>query len=469
MTRSDDFDPDLLDALEEALRPDDGAPRTGRLAEFLAAEREAFEPAAARPAIDAEAVRMAAWVRDTVQRDEAAAARRAASAAGGTRSFGWARILAYSVGAHVVLLGILAVALVTEDAGEGQATVPQVRLAGVPDDDPTYEERSAERLAVFRYRELVNQDQGGISDEIALTEQEHVAETLDRLGMDQPVGWDGLEHPAEVAVPMLRRTNDGLKRRRLDLLGFNANGTLRAVERGLRSLALRQDAESGLFREDRGEVSVRTSSLATLAFLGEGYTSKGDRAHDAVVRRALGALREIAAHPKRVAALDAAAVGPLTVALAEDYMLGYGRLTIGAERRRRFELGRMSDVARARLAADDLPAETKTWLVWGLDAARRAGVSTDPAGDRDQVLAWTTVAANTPLGASATVQQALASGTALLYAERGAHKPRFERWSRAHGEALLARLKPTGGVRSGDAVGDTALVLLALQTAYRTY
>ena len=467
MTRPDDLDPELLAQLEGALRPEDPEAPAGRIGEFLAAEREAYEPAAA--AVEAEAVRMAAWIRDTVRRDEAAALRRERTAAGGRRGLGWARILAFSVGAHVVLLGVLAVALVTEDRGPVAEHVAGLRFEGAPEDDRPFEEVQSERIAELRYRDLVNRDAGRIPDEIALTEQEHVAETVERLALDQPVGWDALPHPLGVAVPMLRRTNDGLKRRRLDLLGFNAQGTLRAVERGLRSLALRQDAESGWFRGDAGAPSLRASSIATLAFLGEGYTSQGDRAHDAVVARSVHAMRDVAGHPKRVEALDAGTVGPLTVALAEDYMLGYGKLTLGAERRRRYELERMGEVARRTLAQPDLPAETRTWLVWGLDAVRRAGISADPEGDRARLAAWTAATADTPLSRGATAQQALASATALLYAERGPQKPRFERWSRVNAEALLGRLKPTGGVREGDPVEDTALVLLALQAAYRTY
>jgi hypothetical protein len=45
----------------------------------------------------------------------------------------------------------------------------------------------------------------------------------------------------------------------------------------------------------------------------------------------------------------------------------------------------------------------------------------------------------------------------------------FRDWNRAQGEPLRARLGPTGLVSAGDAVTDTALVLLALQSPYRSY
>ena len=64
---------------------------------------------------------------------------------------------------------------------------------------------------------------------------------------------------------------------------------------------------------------------------------------------------------------------------------------------------------------------------------------------------------------------ALSAGTALLFSERGTQKPRFLEWSRSNAERLVTRLDPTGRARTGDAVGDTALILLALQVTYRTY
>ena len=65
-----------------------------------------------------------------------------------------------------------------------------------------------------------------------------------------------------------------------------------------------------------------------------------------------------------------------------------------------------------------------------------------------------------------------ATDTALLVAERGARKPRFRSWREATAEGLLGRLLPNGkakGTGPGARVADTALTLLALQTAYRAY
>ena len=332
-------------------------------------------------------------------------------------------------------------------------------------------------MAGVQYMELVHKDLGAATDAMAMVEQETLVETLERLEIEEPVGWGATEHPPEVTVPMVRRRNPGLKQRRLDLLGFNAKGTLRAVDRGLGVLALRQDADTGWFQRggsgSEGAPAVRTSALATLAFLGEGHTSSGDRPRDEVVARAVAALRTRAGDDATIATLDTAALGPLAVALAEDYMLAYGNLTLRAAAQRGAEVARLADAARARLDDASLGADARTWLVWALDAAQRAGVAETRADDRARFDGWVaSTAANTTAAQDAEAQdaqQALSAGTALLYAERGAEKPRFKQWSRRNGAALLGRLKPTGEARTGDAVEQTALVLLALQTAYRTY
>ncbi len=470
MTRSHDDRPDEqpLDALA-GLRPaEDPA-----LAAFLAAEREAFAAAAEAEAVDAEAIRMAAWIRDTVQRDEAAAARRAATEASAVRApaRGWARILAFSVGLHVLVLGVLGVVLVGSVGEDEAGPTAHVGLGGAfVDDERSAADRYAEHVAGVQYMDLVNRDLGQASDAMAMVEQETLVETLERLEIDEPVGWGATQHPPEVTVPMVRRRNDGLKKRRLDLLGYNTQGTLRAVDRGLGVLALRQDADTGWFGGDERS-AVRKASLATLAFLGEGHTSTGTRERDEVVARAVKALRTKAVDDASVATLDGASLGTLTVALAEDYMLAYGNLTLRGAAVRATELERLAEAARGRLVdGAALSGAQYTWLLWGLDAAQRAGVVAASPAERTRFDGWVASAsAEAAAASSESAQAALAHGTALLYAERGAKKPRFKRWSRAHAAALLRRLKPTGEVRQGDPVADTALVLLALQTAYRTY
>lgn len=469
MTRSDDHDPRLLDQLVDGL-PLEAGPEAEALEALLAAEAEAFLPAAERADVDAEAVRLAAFVRDTVLRDEAAAARRVPAGAR-TPVRGWARILAFSVGLHVVALGILAFALHGERAAEQD---PSGAVLGVENPFPSNadddEDRYSDLLPSMRYHELVKRDLGADLDELARAEQDTVREIFERIEIDEPVAWNGREHPPEVIVPMVRRGHAGIKRRRLDLFGFNAQGTLRAVSRGLDVLALRQDAETGAFHGSDGQASVRNSALATLVFLGEGHTSRGVGARDEVVARSIRSLRARAGSERRVTALGAEHLGPLGVALAEDYMLSYGHLTHQGVLQRSREIERVAAEARARLGADaGMPARERTWLVWALDAAQRAGVS--PAGVHDRKLfdTWVASTADPAAGDAADPEAALAVGTALLYAERGEQKPGFTRWTRANAERLLAGLKPTGEARRGDSVAATATILLALQVAYRTY
>ena len=181
-------------------------------------------------------------------------------------------------------------------------------------------------------------------------------------------------------------------------------------------------------------------------------------------------LRQEAGSARRVAALGGEHIGPLGVALAEDYMLSYGSLTTGAVAQRRDEIERVAAEARRRLGADaQMDPLERTWLVWALDAAQRAGASASPIHDRAVFDGWVASTADPLAGDASIPEQALAVGSALLYAERGADKPGFKRWSRANAAKLLGRLKPTGEAREGDPVGDTALVLLALQVSYRTY
>ncbi|MDF1699969.1 MAG: hypothetical protein P1V36_02260 [Planctomycetota bacterium] len=481
MSRPADHDPRLLDLLAGELPPaeaealeaelardgDLGAARDAWAAVF-AAEREAFEPAAERAALERDGLRVAAWVQDTVRRDEAAAAKRSAAA---PRRRTWARILAFSVAAHVAVLAVLAIALHGGGSSEDAGTVARVGMGSeafeVEDD---LEARYANSMAAVQWRELVQDDLGAQLDDAALMEQERLPEEIARFDFDEPAGWGAPAHPAEVTVPMLRRKNAGLKRRRLDLLGFNAKGSLRAVGRGLHVLALRQNGESGLFEGAGGTTSVRTSSLATLAFLGEGHASQGSRTEDEVVARAVRGLRRTVASRKALAAVPDEALGPLGVALAEDYMLSYGSLTPHAAGRRTDEIERLTAEARTRLTSETtLAATDRTWLVWAVDAAQRAGVVGSEPHDRAAFQGWVASTAKAAAGDATDTQEALAVGMALLYAERGAEKPRFKRWSRTNAAKLLEGLKLTGEARRGDPVGETALVLLALQMTYRAY
>ena len=420
-------------------------------------ERAAFEPAPG--ALDAEADRLAAWVRSTVRREETAATVRARRPA----ARGWTRVLAWSVGAHVLLLGILGLILQGQVGEETEQPIARVGVTDAPQPE-SLDRDFGDQIAAVQWRELLEDDLGAQLDGAALMEQERLPEELHRYLTDEPAGWGPPEHPLDVTVPMLRRKSAALKGRRLDLLGFDRDGTLGAVRRGLSVLALRQDAETGLFAGTPEHV-VHNTALATLAFLGEGSASAGRTEPDRIVGRAIQALRA-RAQPGG-AGVAPADVGVVTVALAEDYMLSYGSLTPHAAAARAAEIRALADVARARLADGGATAD-EAWLVWGLDAAQRSGVVAANANDRRRFDTW--VAQADPQDAGpANAHEALEAGLALLYQERGARKPRFTAWSRAHGESLLQLLKPTGEARAGDPVSATATVVLALQVAYRAY
>jgi hypothetical protein len=285
-----------------------------------------------------------------------------------------------------------------------------------------------------------------------------------------------LDHPVDVVVPMSRRRLTALKRRRLDLLGFNADGTLLAVERGLRFLSGEQArGADGSFEPGGGRSRLEQTSLATLAFLSNGHSSadRGRNPGGTSVARAVGWMRErlfggpgAATDPGR----SSQEIGAAALALCEDYMLAYGWLSPAEAQARAGEIARLATRLRevladgVRGAADEAP-----WGTWALDAAARAGVIQRAPDEGARFETWVARAAEDGVGSQATPLGALAVGTALLYEERGAAKPRFLAWSRSNAQALVDRLGPTGRVLDGDSVGDTALVLLALQVAWRTY
>ncbi len=481
MSRPADHDPRLLDYLGGELPAEDAAALEAemaadpalaaahdRWAALTAAEAEAFVPAATRATLAQDAPRMAAWIRATVRDEERAQARQPAAATHATPTRGWARVFAFSVAVHVVALGVLALVLggdPDEDSAGGMAQVGWTDIDNV-EDLPGHDR---ERLTDVQWREIVYEDLGAQLDEVAMMEQERLPEEISRFESEPTVGWGAPEYPHRVTVAMLRRKREALKRRRLDILGFNSQGTLTAVARGLEALSHRQSATDGMFRSAGASPSVATTALATLTFLGEGHASNGQGEYDRVVGRAVGALRKHAASPASIAALSSVEVGTLAVALCEDYMLSYGGLTVRGAASRSAEIVRLADVARTRAASADGKPTDRSWLVWALDAAHRAGVLPASPQDRAQFDGWVVSTADPAAGDAEDAQAALSVGMALLYAERGSEKPRFMTWSEANAERLLARLKPTGVARKGDEVRDTALILLALQVSYRAY
>lgn len=495
----------------------DLARQQAEIAALLGAESAAFS-AESDPGWDASRAskRVAAWVRESARVEEAAARQRenARTASSGS---GWARILAWSVGLHVALLGVFA--LVLREDSQVEET-PGAHIAMF--EDPGFLEEEADPLeAEFArgYPNLNWRDVASISDAWVLQEQEtwseelpgafeEAAEAAARGGRlaDAPVDRRGMfDQPLGVVAATIRRTNQALKRRRLDLLGFNAEGTLRAVELGLAYLAPRQNKDgswssagsrdAATAEVEAQESDIKQTAIALLAFLGDGNSShtassRGSDAGDteqAARRRVRGAVvakgihwlrdqlfnasRSDAERAAHLATRDMTVLGPATVALCEDYMLSYGWLSPEAAERRAREIAELAGRLLEQSANDPIQSASdlveQPWAVWGMDAASRVGVVASTERNLRSFRRWVETAANATPTLSA--MSFLSVGTALLYQERGAEKPRFLRWSKANAKRLAAKLGPHGYVRSADPVGDTALVLLGLQVAYRTY
>jgi hypothetical protein len=435
---------------------------------LLAAERRAFEPDAQREALEADASRLAAWIRSTAAASESAARDRWAGSP--ARQRGWARVLAFSVALHVLVLGVIAFLT------RGTPRPDEERVAHVSLEAPEYREGEPDLTAnelAFRYQGLALEDPSDMPDRLVLGEQETLADLLPET--DVPLrARRPLDHPVGVVKPMTHRRLPALKRRRLNLLGFDANGTLNAVARGLRYLAGAQEKD-GSMPAGGGRGRVEQTSLALLAFMADGHCSRDKRqsVNGRVVARGVRWLRGTLFPNGNGGRFDERTANELslaTVVLCEDYMLSYGWLSPATTQERANEIARLTSAVRAREPESAMAAVEGPWSVWALDAAARAGVIVPDLEDQQVFAAWVSdaVALETAPGVASPLS-VLAVGTALLFEERGAEKPRFTAWGQAHGEALVARLDRSGKARTGDPVGDTALILLGLQVAYRTY
>jgi hypothetical protein len=371
-----------------------------------------------------------------------------------------ARILVASLAAHAVLL--LALALRSqgpEAAPDGEGAV---RGALLPYEPPaTAGTEFGWRLSVVEPPAL-----SAFPDDLLLRGQETITPMdLEGLAEPEPMPGRSFEHPAEVTVAMARRRQDFLKRRTLALLGFDADGTMRAVGRGLSWLAGEQQGD-GAFAAPGDRDRLLRTSLALLPFLGEAYCSASpdDQRFGRVVQRGIARLRADTFEEDgrlRVDGTETESLGCLATALSEDYMLSFGRLTVAEAASRRVELTTL----HARLAAEGERAGP--WAHLGGDAVRRSGVLGISTEEDARFRAWTHRMAS--LAPGEDPWQVFLKGASLLRQERGASKPRFLAWSEEHAEALVARLLPDGRARGDDPLRDTAAVLLALQAAYRSY
>ncbi len=281
--------------------------------------------------------------------------------------------------------------------------------------------------------------------------------------LDLPDAGGLVHHPRSRAILVKA---ESFKRRRLAGLGRDSESTLDAVRRGLAYLATRQRPD-GHFASEGGRSEVEQTARALLPFLGEGTSSqdRGDASSKRVVRSGIGWLRQnaFASDGAVRTSLDADSVDVALIALSEDYTLSYGRLPAAEAEDRAREIEALTRHIRDRDAA----ATEHVWAAWALDAAARTGVIEATAKESARFGSW--VASASDEASDGTVGGELARGSALRYLERGAAKPRLRSWMDDTTDALIGRLLPNGQAKTSEKVGDTALVLLALQVAYRGF
>lgn len=485
-TRTDDLSPEdqaqLIDLLQGELDAAAAAALEARIAAepALAAERDALARirgleagrfAEEQAAAAADAPRLAAYIVSRVRADEAAGSVRTRTAGRARRR--WARILAVSIGLHVALLGFLTWR-VQADRSSDETGATEVSLGDFPLDDwdnvPPIAERFDQALRDMEPEELAALDPRLLRWDGGETDPD-LAELVEDVVRRRPPG-PAFEFPRGMGLALRRRTNETLKLGRLQALGFDADGTLQRVRLGLSYLRGRQGAD-GAYAAENGHSDVYQTAVALMAFLGEGAHSKRDSDGGQVVRRGVDWLRAkvFDAAGGLQGAVSGTDRGLVLVALSEDYMLSYGQLSLAEARVRGEEIRALTGAVRtadATVAGGDA-----LWTRWALDAAERTGVVQRSHEDRKRFDTWLATAAREDAGSSAqTAVRVLSRGTALLYADRGADTQGFRSWSRASAEELLGSLLPNGkakGTGDGPRIAETALRILALQTAYRAY
>lgn len=343
------------------------------------------------------------------------------------------------------------------------------------------------------------------------------------------------EHPPGVGFEMLGRLRTSVKGRRLGRAGLDAAGTLAAVGRGLEALSARQAADGSFPPSGEAPSAASTeasnaepsllgrTALALLPFLGEGRSSVGERGGpgEPTVVRGLAWMRARLGEPHTLTADDLALS---LLALSEDYMLAYGRLTPAEARLRGAEIQTLSErltalqrpdgafAARGTVSAQEHGSAQALWPLLALDAAAHTGIVSRSEESVARLERWferlPRVSEGVPAGADGRVDLLLTAGEMLLARAPSApadplspgpvsasvllaHGPEvasrpltglvagialyrrdpraFRAFNRAHGAELLAHLGSAGVVLKGDPVTDTALLLLSLQSAYRTY
>lgn len=464
----------LVDLLRGEIEAEQAQALRGRLADepVLAAAHKrldalfAFEQARGVEHDSSRATRMAARIIDQVRASEKRA-ERARAARPRTRRLSWRSAILASLALNGLALGFIVFSMPgAEDEPKGD------RFAFVHDYDSPFGnlgwESPEERLRRLQLEEPTEFERivaKGLLDDGETAVQG--GPTVVDIDLPQS---DGLVHHPRSRCILVK--GDSFKHRRLAGLGRDSESTLGAVKRGLTYLATRQRSD-GHFVAEGGRSDIEQTARALLPFLGEG-TSSRDRDSGSpqetpkrVVRKGIAWLRantfaDGAVRP----GLGADSVDVALIALSEDYTLSFGRLPAAQAEDRAREIELLAEHIRAR-SSTDAPL---VWSAWALDAAARTGVIKATASESTRFGSWVAAASgNDDPSAASDPLGALTQGSALRFLERGAAKPRLKSWMEETTDQLIGRLLPNGQAKTGEKIGDTALILLALQVAYRGY
>lgn len=391
--------------------------------------------------------RLAARVVARVRDEEARAARTAAERPVGARRMFWGRVLAVSLAAHAVFLGVFAMRARRSEVApvEPFLLTPQWTTAG----DPV---ARAEDRRVLPLPELPAFD-GAMASDRDFLPPDLVDEAPFASPALEPAGPRAIGLRA--ASPAFRaRTSDPIKRAIEARL--SARGSLDTIHRSLVALAATQRPD-GSFAAPAGTDVSDATALTVLPFLGDGHSSRFGTHRD-VVAKAVAFLRG-----RRDAASATVAGGDAVLwALAEDQWLAGGFRTPAENRAPAADLRALA----ARLAADGSPDATRpdSLRAVALAAAARARVLEAPPA---AILAAATV--EDWLAADVRPDTALTRGAALA---SGASVETFRRFS-TRAAATLRELVGDDGFVSDPSLDPaaralaTARAVLALQVPFR--
>ncbi len=377
----------------------------------------------------------------------------------------WARLLAASVAVHVVALGFLSWRhFQSPDRAEDVRPGESVRVTPYDPADPTVGDGAVEDELQRAGIENTLPGRYVLDDE-----QPPIFEIPDVLPAASISSSDKLlaSLPRGRARAMWLRTNDSMKRRIEARVG--SEGSLDRVKAGLTALARLQNRD-GSFVDAEGRSSIRATATVLLAYLSDGHSSRGGE-HRPVVERGIGwvadHLDDHGASGDRALAL---------FALAEDLILSSGFLTPAQAQVQRASLTPLAESVRSarndarRAGTPGAPADLDArWTELALVAASHAGL-----------IGGTTVVATMTFDVGRMIpgndaSTAMLDGTSLLKDPRwkDRREAAFTTWNTATARTLSSRLGADGlASGSGSAAARaelTALMLLALEVAYRTY